>query len=177
MVDPRQAVPIAAFYRAMYLETAEQLRARGTTVPLRDRLTGVSSTGFTKFYQKFVPNYANIVAPLSAVLRKDVEWTWGSTQQKAIDTVIQKLVHSTTLAYPDVGRPFHVYTDASDTAIKAALSLKDDKGKNAPGSLQEQKAQRRKMQLPSTRKGNASPRGRLKALARLPLGRPSQNLH
>ena len=33
-----------------------------------------SFTGFTNFYQKFVPNYANIVAPLSAILRKDVEW-------------------------------------------------------------------------------------------------------
>ena len=31
-----------------------------------------SFTGFTNFYQKFVPNYANIVAPLSSLLRKGV---------------------------------------------------------------------------------------------------------
>ena len=30
-----------------------------------------SFTGFTNFNQKFVPNYANMVAPLSAILRKD----------------------------------------------------------------------------------------------------------
>ena len=74
-----------------------------------------------------MPNYANIVAPLSSLLRNDVEWTWGSAQQKALDTVIQKLAHSTTLAYPDVWRPFHVHTDASDSAIGATMSQEDDK--------------------------------------------------
>ena len=36
-----------------------------------------SFTGFTNFYQKFVPNYVYMVAPLSALLRKDVEWVCG----------------------------------------------------------------------------------------------------
>ena len=85
-------------------------------------------TGFTNFYQKFVPNYANIVAPLSALLRKDVEWEWGNAQQKAFDTVIQQLVHSTTLAYPDVGKSFHVHMDAGDVAIGATLSQEYVKG-------------------------------------------------
>ena len=47
-----------------------------------------SFTGFTNFYQKFVPNYANIVAPISSLLRKEVEWVWGDAQQNAFDTVI-----------------------------------------------------------------------------------------
>jgi hypothetical protein len=68
------------------------------------------------FYQKFVTNYAHIVAPLSALLRKNVEWAWGEAQQKAFDTVIKRLVESTTLAYPDINKPFYVHTDASDTA-------------------------------------------------------------
>ena len=44
-----------------------------------------SFTGFTNFYQKFVPNCANILAPISALLRKDVEWTCGEAQQKAFE--------------------------------------------------------------------------------------------
>ena len=75
-----------------------------------------------------MPNYANILAPISALLRKDVEWTWGDAQQKAFETVIQKLAQSTTLAYPNVGKPFHVHTDASDTALGATLSREDEKG-------------------------------------------------
>ena len=48
-----------------------------------------SFTGFTNFYQKFVPNYANIVAPLSSLLRNGVEWTWGDAHQKAFDTIVR----------------------------------------------------------------------------------------
>ena len=52
----------------------------------------------------------------------------ATSQQKAFDTVIQKLAHSTTLAYPDVGTPFHVHTDASDVALGATLSQEYEKG-------------------------------------------------
>ena len=83
---------------------------------------------FTNIYQKFVPNYANMLAPISALLRKNVEWTWGDAQQKAFETVIQKLAQSTTIAYPGVGKPFHVHTDASDVALGATLSQEDEKG-------------------------------------------------
>ena len=62
-------------------------------------------SGFTNFYQKFVPNYANIVAPPSSILRKGVGWVWGDTQQKAFETIIQKLLHSTTFAYSDKDKP------------------------------------------------------------------------
>ena len=41
----------------------------------------------------------------------------------------QKFVHSTTLAYPDKDKTFHVYTDASDIAMGAKLSQVDDNGK------------------------------------------------
>ena len=71
-----------------------------------------------------MPNYA----PLHSLLRKEVEWVWGDAQQKAFDTVIQKLVHSTTIAYPDIDKTFHVHTDASDVAMWAALSQVDAKG-------------------------------------------------
>ena len=85
-------------------------------------------TGFTIFHQKLVPNYANIVSPLSAILRKDVEWVRGDAQQKAFDTVIQRLVHSTTLAYPDIRKTFRVHRDASDVALSATLSQEYGKG-------------------------------------------------
>ena len=87
-----------------------------------------SFTGFTNFYQKFVPNYTTIVALLSALLEKDVEWVWGDAQQKAFDTVIQQLVHSTTLAYPDIAKTFNVHTDASDVAFGATMSQEYGKG-------------------------------------------------
>ena len=53
--------------------------------------------------------------------------TWGDAQQKAFETVIQKLAQSITLAYTDVGKPFHVHTNASAVALGATLSQEDDK--------------------------------------------------
>ena len=38
------------------------------------------------------------------------------------------MAHSTTLAYPDQSRPFHVHTDAGDVAVGATLSQEDDNG-------------------------------------------------
>ena len=75
-----------------------------------------------------MPNYANILAPISAILRKDVEWTCGEAQQKAFEMVTERPAQSTTLAYPDVGKPFHVHTDASDTALGATMFQEDEKG-------------------------------------------------
>ena len=37
--------------------------------------------GFCNFYQKFIPNFSNIVAPLTNLTRKNVAWTWGMDQQ------------------------------------------------------------------------------------------------
>ena len=136
-----------------------------------------SFTGFTDFYQKFMPNYANILAPISALLRKDIDWTWGEAQRKAFETVIQKLAQSTTLANPDVGKPFHVHTDASDTALGATLSQDDEKGEMRLVACMSKDAQRRRVQLPRARKGNAGPRYRPKMLASLPLGRSHPGLH
>ena len=87
-----------------------------------------SFTGFTNCYQKFVPNYAIIGAPISSLLRKEVELVYGNAQQKAFYTVIQRLAHSTTLAYQDKDKTIRVHTDASDVAMGATLSQVDDNG-------------------------------------------------
>ena len=46
-----------------------------------------SFLGFTNFYQKFIPNYSNIVTPLTALTKKDQPWTWSPLQQYAFDTL------------------------------------------------------------------------------------------
>ena len=36
-----------------------------------------SFLGFANFYQKFIPNYFNIVTPLITLTKKDQPWTWS----------------------------------------------------------------------------------------------------
>ena len=37
--------------------------------------------GFCNFYRKFIPNFSNIIAPLTNLTRKNVAWTWGMDKQ------------------------------------------------------------------------------------------------
>ena len=51
-------------------------------------IKGVCSfLGFANFYQKFIPNYSNIVTPLTTLTKKDQPWTWSPLQQHTFDTL------------------------------------------------------------------------------------------
>ena len=46
-----------------------------------------SFLGFANFYQRFIPNYSNIVAPIVLLTRKNHPWSWTEPQQNAFDTL------------------------------------------------------------------------------------------
>jgi len=46
---------------------------------------------------------------------------WGGKQQKAFDTLKEKISTAPVLALPDLQRPFEIETDASDYAMGAVL--------------------------------------------------------
>ena len=49
-----------------------------STWKLPTSVKGVHSfLGFANFYWKFIPNYSNIVTPLTALTKKDQPWTWS----------------------------------------------------------------------------------------------------
>ena len=94
----------------------------------------------------------------------------GRRATEAFETVIQNLAQS-TLAYPDVGKPFHGHTDASDTAPGATLSQEDEKGEMRLVACMSKKLNTAEYNYPRARNGNAGPRNSPKILATLPLGR------
>ena len=67
--------------------------------------------------------------PLSNLLKKDVDWCWGSTKHDAFQAVKESLLHAPILAVPDPDRPFSVVCDASDFAIGIALLQTDVDGR------------------------------------------------
>ena len=53
-----------------------------STWKLPTSVKGIHSfLGFANFYQKFIPNYSNIVTPLTTLTKKDQPWTWSPLQQ------------------------------------------------------------------------------------------------
>ena len=84
--------------------------------------------GFCNFYRKFIPSFSNLVAPLTALTRKDVTWTWGPDQQSAFTTLLSLFQTTPILHLPDVTRPFVVMTDASLVASGGILMQHDGNG-------------------------------------------------
>jgi len=40
--------------------------------------------GVASWYRRFVPSFATIVQPMTALLKKDRKWTWGPEQQTTL---------------------------------------------------------------------------------------------
>ena len=84
--------------------------------------------GFCNFYCKFIPNFSNLVAPLTALTCKNVAWTWGADQQSAFSTLLSLFQTAPMLHLPNVSLPFVVMTDASLLASRGILMQRDGNG-------------------------------------------------
>uniref|UniRef100_A0A3Q1G3C6 Reverse transcriptase/retrotransposon-derived protein RNase H-like domain-containing protein n=1 Tax=Acanthochromis polyacanthus TaxID=80966 RepID=A0A3Q1G3C6_9TELE len=87
-----------------------------------------SFLGLTTWYNKFVPNYADVVEPLRVLLRKNSTFQWNDERQVSFDQVRQLIVNSPALALFDPARPTIVSTDASDYGLGAVLTQMDNNG-------------------------------------------------
>lgn len=92
--------------------------------------------GLANYLHKYTKNYADIVRPLSSLLRKDAVWEWTAKCARAFEDVKKSLTEAPILALADQDKPFSVVCDASDFAIGCALLQKDDMGKERVISYQ-----------------------------------------
>jgi transposase InsO family protein len=84
-----------------------------------------SFLGFCNFYRRFIHDYSKIAHPLFHLTKKDIPFTWTTTQQSAFDTLIHSFTVAPVLLLPDCARPFRLITDASDFAVGAILEQPD----------------------------------------------------
>ena len=85
-----------------------------------------SFLGTCSYYRKFVPNYADLAAPLTNLTRKNQKFEWSTACQEAFDLLKKALTTSPILSYPRPEGKFILDTDASGTAIGAVLSQEQD---------------------------------------------------
>ena len=78
--------------------------------------------GLIGYYRRFIPYFAKIAKPLTALLKKNVDFNWRPEHQKSFEILRDKLCCEPLLQYPDFNKPFVVTTDASDFALGAVLS-------------------------------------------------------
>jgi len=76
-----------------------------------------SFRGLASFYSRFVKDFSTIVAPLNAIVKKDVVFKWGQEQEKAFETLKDKLTKAPILALPNFTKTFEIECDASNIGI------------------------------------------------------------
>ncbi len=81
-----------------------------------------SFLGLLSWYSKFIQNFASVVEPLRACLRKDAEFSWSEEAQNSFASVKELLVNSPALALYNPDLPTIISTDASDYGLGAVFS-------------------------------------------------------
>ncbi|GJP79946.1 hypothetical protein CLOP_g10160, partial [Closterium sp. NIES-67] len=77
--------------------------------------------GFANYYNRFVPQYAKLAAPLTNLLKKNTSYKWETKHQEAVEQLKQALTSAPVLILPDPERDYVIEADASDQAVGAVL--------------------------------------------------------
>ena len=92
--------------------------------------------GYVSYYRWFIKSFAIICQPLTNLLKKPpfdgFSPIWTYECMVAFEELKRRLVSTPILVSPCWTKVFHVYTDASNVAIGAVLSQKDDKNFDHP---------------------------------------------
>jgi hypothetical protein len=84
--------------------------------------------GLMNYYRVFIPACSKITEPLSRLIKKNEKFIWGEEQNIAFRKCKEELLNEKVLRLADFGKPFILYTDASDMAVGCILSQKDNCG-------------------------------------------------
>ena len=61
--------------------------------------------GMINYLGRFLPDLSTTMKPTSDVLKSDVAWLWGPTQQKAFNEIKDLLNNSPVLTFYDINKP------------------------------------------------------------------------
>ncbi|GFS66626.1 retrovirus-related Pol polyprotein from transposon 297 [Trichonephila clavipes] len=78
--------------------------------------------GMASWYQKFIPNYADICEPLYRLKKKEAKFTWSTEAQDSFNKVKRAITEAPLLPLPNVQEQFNLFTDASGVGIGAELN-------------------------------------------------------
>jgi hypothetical protein len=80
-----------------------------------------SFLGAVSFYRDMYPHRSDILMPLTNMSGKKGIIQWNEQYQHAFDTMKALLAKEAFLKYPDHNKPFHIFADASDNQLGAAI--------------------------------------------------------
>jgi len=100
-----------------------------------------SLLGFANFYRRFIRDYSRVAKPLMDLTKKIENWTWSKEAQAAFEELKERFTSAPILAHFDPTKPVIIETDASDFAIGAVLSQRDEENRLHPVAFHSRKFQ------------------------------------
>nr|GFA90543.1 putative reverse transcriptase domain-containing protein [Tanacetum cinerariifolium] len=89
---------------------------------LRIREEDIPTTAFrTGYYRRFIKEFSLIAKPLTKLTQKNKPFVWGNDEEKAFQTLNQKLCSASILSLPEGSEDFVVYCDVSLRGSRAVL--------------------------------------------------------
>ena len=84
--------------------------------------------GLCGFVRRWIPDFAQVAAPMNKLLKKDQAWKWGEEQDLAFEELKIRCATPPVLAIPTRGDHLVVRTDASREAMGIAIYRRDADG-------------------------------------------------
>ncbi|CAG2210599.1 Transposon Ty3-G Gag-Pol polyprotein,Transposon Ty3-I Gag-Pol polyprotein [Mytilus edulis] len=92
------------------------------TLPNPVTVKEVSFIGACSYYRRFIPNFSKISIPLVALTKNMLNFNGMRNVKELLIFLKYSLTVTPLLAYPDLKKPYVLYTDASNDTIGACLT-------------------------------------------------------
>jgi len=100
-----------------------------------------SFLGFANFYRHFIRDYSKVARPLTELTKRTKQWAWNPEAEAAFQELKSRFTRAPILGHFDPTKPVIIETDASDFAIGAVLSQRDDNNGLHPVAFHSRKFQ------------------------------------
>ena len=77
--------------------------------------------GMINYVGKLILNRAEITKPLKKLLKKEIDWYWNNTHEKAVSKIKELLISRSCLVFFDPSKAIQIQVDASESGIGAVL--------------------------------------------------------
>lgn len=95
-------------------------------VPLSTNKTTIQSFfGKINFISRFLPNFADIAKPISAMLKKNWDVKWNAESREAFQKIKEAISSTSVLVSPNYAKNFQIISFASEDTIAGILLQKE----------------------------------------------------
>ena len=137
---PRTPVSKDGVAKGTKVDTVKQMPRPQDVASLKSFLKSL------QFYSKFIPNLSTITEPLHLLTKRNVPWSWTTTQESAFENLKHILSREDVLAHFHPNQEIGISCDASEVGIGAVLFHRYSDGSERP-IANASKTQRRYSQI------------------------------